>query len=358
MQVLDRGEAADPVLVYGATGYTGRLIVAEAQARGLRPILAGRDRARLQVLADATGLKTRVVDLLDSCGMDAALRQARVVLNCAGPFATTARPLVDACLRRGVHYLDIAAEVKTFVAGAARDGEARSRGIMLMPGVGFDVVPTDCLSAHVVRRMPAAQALAIGLSGLSLLSRGSARTMASQVNEGVWIRRRGQLESVTPGTVQHEFDYGEGPRESLAISWADVVSAYYTTGVPDIAVHFEATAVVVAHETSLRLLRPLVRSQLWKQTLNQLAELLPDGPEAGEREQRRAVVVVEARGPDGRVARSRLTCPEAYSMTARTAVAITRRVLSGDLEVGFQTPARVYGADFVLQFPGVRREDL
>src|SRR6059058_4542054 len=162
-----------PFMVYGASGYTGRLLVEAALSGGLRPILAGRNETTLAPLAERLGLEYRVVRLGDPPTLDAALRKVRVVLHAAGPFSATARPMVDACLRTGTHYLDITGEVRVFEAVAARDAEAKSAGVMLLPGVGFDVVPSDCLAAHMKRRLPDAMDLKLYIGGLANMSRGT-----------------------------------------------------------------------------------------------------------------------------------------------------------------------------------------
>src|SRR6185295_5073039 len=164
-------------MIYGATGYTGRLITRRACALGLRPVLAGRHDGKLAALAAATGLEHRVAHLDDPDALARALDEIAVVVHAAGPFSATARPMVDACLRAGTHYLDIAGEIPVIEALARRDADARARGIMVMPGTGFDVVPSDCLAAHVARRLPGATRLFLGLTGLEFATRGSAKTL-------------------------------------------------------------------------------------------------------------------------------------------------------------------------------------
>ena len=147
------------ILIYGATGYTGKLIAKVAADQGARPILAGRNLAKVNAVARPLGLNARAFDLGDRARMDAAIKSVSVVLNVAGPFSATSRPVAGACLRNRVHYLDITGEIEVFEALAARDAEAKARGVMLLPGVGFDVVPSDCLVAHLKRRLPDANDL-------------------------------------------------------------------------------------------------------------------------------------------------------------------------------------------------------
>jgi short subunit dehydrogenase-like uncharacterized protein len=349
---------SDPLLIYGATGYSGRLITTAAVALGLRPILCGRNEAKLEAAAEPLGLEYRVAGLTEPDCLAAALCGIEVVLHAAGPFSSTSRPMIDACLRAGAHYLDITGEIPVLEDLVRRDADARARRIMVMPAVGFDVVPSDCLAAHVARRLPNASRLAIGLSGLRFATRGSMRTMAEQAGCGVTVRRNGSITSVPPGALARIFDYGAGPRQSLNISWGDVSSAFYTTGVPNIEVYFEATPTLQAMLMASRYLGGILSTAPWQTWLKACTDMLPEGHSEEERAAAVMVIVVEADDGARRRACARLWTPEAYTCTGITAAAIAQRVLNGDLEVGFQTPARVYGPDFVLSLAGVSREDL
>jgi short subunit dehydrogenase-like uncharacterized protein len=342
-------------LLYGATGYTGGLIAREAVRRGARPVLGGRDAVRLARLAAELGLEHRVAPIE---ALAPALAGLGAVVHAAGPFATTAAPVADACLEAGVHYLDLSGEVSAVLAVAERDQAARARGVMLLPSVGFDAVATNCLAAHVAGRLRGACHLAIGIAGLELLSRGSARSSVRQLGRPLCVRRGGALAELPAGSLRRDFDYGRGPSASVGISWVDVVAAWYATGIPDIEAYVEETS-------TLRWLGAMNRGVGWagqlplvNEWMDWQAGLLPPGPSDADRAGRHATVVAEVRDGAGRIARARLVTPEVYGFSAETAVALVARVLGGDLEPGFQTPARVYGPDLVLGFPGVRREDL
>jgi len=349
---------SDPLLIYGATGYSGGLMVGGALARGLRPIVAGRDETKVRGLAERLGLEPRVARLADTAALDAALRGVRVVLHSAGPYYETAAPMVEACLRAGAHYLDIAGEIPVIEALARRHAEARRRGVMIMPSVGFDVVPTDCLAAHVAARLPGARRLVLAISGLRFTSRASAKTAFQHAFDGVRVRRGGQVVLVPWGELHRAFDYGDGPRESIACTWGDVGTAWYTTGIPDVAVYFEATAPLRMLELAGRYFGWFLRTPLWQVWLKAHADALPEGPTEEERGAKGMVVIAEVEDVHGRRVQSRLRTPEAYAVTGVTGPAVAARVLGGDFEPGFQTPARVYGADFILGFPGTAREDL
>ena len=159
------------LLIYGANGYTGKLIVERALARGLKPILSGRNAEAVGQLARAQGLEARPAALDHQRSLDDALDGVTTVLHCAGPFARTANVMATACIRAKAHYLDITGEISVFEMLAQRSAEARRAGVMLLPGAGFDVVPSDCLAAHLKRRLPAATALALAFYGGTGLSR-------------------------------------------------------------------------------------------------------------------------------------------------------------------------------------------
>jgi short subunit dehydrogenase-like uncharacterized protein len=358
----------DPLLVYGATGFTGRLVVDALLARGLRPVLAGRSRPRLEEMSAALDLPHRVGEIDNSNTIASLLTDIDVVLLAAGPFSQTAVPMMSACLEAGVHYLDLTGECKVFDALSHSGRTAVARGCMVMPGCGFDVVATDCLARHVATRLDGASQLAIGISGLNTATRGSLRTIAEQAGQPIVTRRRGSLASVEPGVMRRQFAYGCGDGWSTAVTWGDVVTAFHSTGIPDITVYFEETAPLVAMLTAGRTFGPLLQTGLAQSWLRAHAELFPDGPRtvAGSdfsgtiRGQATdgCTIVAEATTADARLVSSRLKTPDAYSFSAQSAATIAQRALAGDTEAGFQTPARVYGADFVMQFAGVTREDL
>ncbi len=350
---------ANPLVIYGATGYSGRILAHRACERGLRPTLCGRNAAKLETLADSLGLECRVASVADPDALDAAFGGSRAVLNAAGPFSETAAPIVDSCLRTRAHYLDITAEVPVIERLAERDAEARRREIMIMPAIGFDVVATDCLAAHVTRRLPTARRLAIAVTGLSFITRGSAKALIGAVDYGV-ARRGGRLVRIPLGSVERAFDYGDGPRASVNVSLGDVATAYYTTGIPNIETYVDGTPLIRALLSMCRSFGWLLRTAPWQAWLGALADALPENPTPsdGSATHRSMGIVAEVEDDTGRRVRARLRTPEAYIFTGITGVGVLERVLAGDLEVGFQTVARVYGGDFVLDLPQVVREDL
>ncbi len=342
-------------LIYGANGYTGELIAREAVKQGLRPILAGRHHAAISVLAEALGLEYRVVGLDEPQALDAVLREVEVVLHCAGPFAHTAKPMIDACLRTRTHYLDITGEIAVFEAAAARDLDARAAGIMILPGTGFDVVPTDCLALSLKDRLPTATQLTLAYLGLGRTSHGTTVTALENMAAGGMIRRAGKLTPVPTAwkTRWIDFGNGKGPIESVTIPWGDVATAFYSTGIPNIEVYVAFPPATLPWVKVSRYFNWLIGSALVQSFLRNQIEAQPAGPTGAQRARRNSYVWGEVLDDHRNKVSARLTTPNAYTLTTLTAVAIVKKVLDGHSSIGFQTPAWAYGPQLIFEIEGV-----
>lgn len=345
-------------LVYGANGYTGRLIAHEARARGLRPTLAGRNAAEVGALARELGMEHRVVSLDDPAALDTAMKGHGAVIHCAGPFSSTAQPMVDACLRQGAHYLDINGAIGVFEALAARDAEAKAKGITVLPGVGFDVVPTDCLALHLKRRLPSANSLVLAFQARGGISRGTALTTLERIGEPGMVRKGGKLTPLAIGGRTRHVDFGQGPRLAVAIPWGDVSTAWYSTGIPDVEVYLAMSPKAVR---SLRIsgrLTPLLKLSPVKALLGWSIRNRPPGPSDAARASGGTVVMGMVEDSQGKKAVARWRGPDGYTLTAHAALNAVARVLGGGIAPGFQTPSLAFGPDFSLEIAGTSREDL
>jgi short subunit dehydrogenase-like uncharacterized protein len=349
-------ETASDWMIYGANGYTGELIAREAARRGLRPILAGRSAAAIVPLAKDLGLDHRVIALEDATALDAALGAVALVLHCAGPFARTSRPMVEACLRKRVHYLDITGEIEVFEACAARNAVARAAGVTLLPGTGFDVAPSDCLAAHLKSRLPTATHLALGFQVASSISRGTATTMVENIHRGGVVRREGKLTRVPPGYKTRVIDFGRGPVTASTIPWGDVSTAFHSTGIPNVEVYTATNAETRMMMRFARIAGPLLGTPPLQRLLKAAIRRAPRGPSADQRASRRSHLWGEARDA-GRTVVSRLNAPESYALTVQTALAAVGKVRAGGARPGFQTPSLAFGKDFILEIEGVTRTD-
>jgi len=345
------------VLIYGATGYTGRLIAARLRHSRRHLVVAGRTPDRVQALAAELGVAGGVIAIDDAEALDSALDDVDVLINAASPFALTAPALIESCLRTKTHYLDIAGELPVFQNAFLHDEAARGRGIMIMPGAGFGIVASDCLAAHVAALVPNAKYLRIAVRPGSI-SRGSFRSALGVANSPVSIRRNGRMMLLPVGRLQRAFDFGDGERESVAVSWADIFTAYHSTGIRNIEAYFEAgfasralyqLGAGVAGAMQLKPVKALVDA---------LTSAWPEGPSDVRRQSERCVIVAEAEDCWRQVRSARLETPDGYSFTAEAVTAIAKRIMRGDFVSGFQTPARAYGADLALQFRGTNRNEL
>jgi len=375
--------AAGRILIYGATGYTGRLLAREAARRGLDLVLAGRDPEKLDALADALAdetadeiaegraaesgaaptpersFETRAVALGDAAGLADALDDVAAVLHVAGPFSKTALPMVEACLATGTHYLDVTGEIPVFEALARRDGDAKAAGIALLPGVGFDVVPSDCLAVHVAKRVHDPTILRIGLAGLGGgASRGTARTLIEIVAAGGRVRRGGVLAPQALGTLEHRFEIGAGPIRALAFPAADLASAFHSTGIPNVETYVVASGRIARLLRAAGWLAPILRRRVVQDFLSRRIDRLPEGPDDATREGTRALVLAEVTGAAGERAAAMLETPSGYALTQVAAVEAVRRAAAGAITPGFHTPATAFGPDFVLECSDSVRTDL
>jgi short subunit dehydrogenase-like uncharacterized protein len=346
-------------LIYGSYGYTGKLIVEQAVKEGFHPLLAGRDESQLRAQAEPLGLEYRAFDLGDRTALDSALQQVDAVLHCAGPFSLTYKAMIEACLADRKHYVDISGEIEEFEALAKMDEEARKAGIMILPGGGFDVVPSDCLSLYLSRKLPNATKLELNIASVgSGISRGTARSGIENMHRQGRIRRAGKIVSVPNAWRIKQVDFGRGPKPLVSVGWGDVSTAYYSTNIPNIEVYmaFPRPAINLMYMT--RLIGPLLYTRPAKNLLKWLiGKLIPPGPSPERNRDGFSLMIGEV--TDGRQTfRAKQRTPEAYYLTALTSVEIMGRILSGEFKTGFQTPAKSYGEDFILRFPGVTREDL
>lgn len=345
------------LLIYGASGYTGTLVAEHAAARGLQPILAGRTRDKVQPLAHRLGLETRVAAVDDKTALRTLLDGVDVVLNCAGPFSRTAQPMAAACLDTGTHYLDITGEIAVFEAMKALDNRAAAAGILIMSGVGFDVVPSDCLAAHLKRRLPDATDLDLTIVALSALSRGTAKTSVEMLGTGSKIRSNGAIVTVDAGADVKSVEVpGIGTRQAVGIPWGDISTAYTSTGIPNIRTYMSLPPSMVPMMKASNWFKGVWQSGPVQALLKRMIDLQPPGPDETMRSTGRSYLIGTATGPGGTV-RTRLETPEGYRLTMLSAVLIAEKVLNGTAPLGYHTPSTAFGPDLILEIEGTARTD-
>ena len=340
-------------LIYGANGYSGELIAREAAKRGMKPILAGRDREKIEALARELDLPFRVFALHDVAAIRRELEGIAFVLHCAGPFRHTSAPMVEACLAAKCHYLDITGEVPVFEAVMAQHAVAAERGVTLLPGVGFDVVPSDCLAARLAEKLPNATDLVLAFyTPGGILSRGTMKTMVEGLGEGGAIRRDGKIVRVPTLFDVKEIPFSIGSRSAMTIPWGDVSTAFHTTGIPNIRVYYSTSPKRIRRLRWSSAFLPLTRLSIVQRFLQKRADR-QQGPNAAARERGKVYLYGRVSRADGSEVSATMTTPDGYALTVLSSLAIVERFLVEELPHGSFTPARLFGSHFAESLPGV-----
>lgn len=338
-------------MIYGANGYMGDLIAREAKARGLQPILAGRNARALTRLGQELDFEIRIFDLTDPAAIVQQLTGVAAVLHCAGPFSATSQPMLDGCLRTTTHYLDIAGEITVFEAIFHRQEELAQAKIVALPGVGFDVVPTDCLAALLKRQLPDAIHLRLVFaSKYGRSSRGTMKTMIEGIAQGCKMRQDGHIVEVAPKLAQIPF--GEQVLPAIRIPWGDVSAAYYSTGIPTIEFYFGGTRLVKQMQQSYRLRRLIGKGPV-QALLKGIITRTMTGPTEAERESDESLLWGEVTNAAGQQVVLNLRTPEGYNLTKDAAVTAVVTLLERGLPPGAYTPSLAFGPEFVLGLRGV-----
>jgi len=338
-------------LIYGANGYSGELIARESKKRGLTPVLAGRSAERLRPLAQELGFEERVFGLEHAQEITANLAGINLVLHCAGPFSATSAPMIEACLAKGAHYLDITGEIDVFEHAHAKNEEATKAGVVLCPGVGFDVIPTDCIAAVLKKVLPDAERLSLGFDSRSPMSPGTAKTTVEGLPQGGRVRQDGRIVSVPLAHHVRRIDFGDGEKWAMSIPWGDVSTAYYTTGIGNIEVFVPASPRLIAGAKR-------ANSFLWLLRLKPIQAFLKyragrrTGPSQARRDAGATFVWGEAVNGKGDKKTARIKTENGYTVTVNGALAVVDYVLSHDVKGGTYTPATLVGADLLTGLPG------
>lgn len=345
------------ILLYGSYGYTGQLIANECKAKNLSVILVGRNRQALQKQSEATGYPFEVAEINESEKLKKLLREVDLVIHCGGPFRHTAKAMAEACLETKTHYTDITGEYLVFESLAGYDQQAKAAGIMLMPGTGFDVVPSDCLALHLKNKLPTATHLQLAFTMMGGgLSRGTKKSMTEGWPEGGRIRKDGVLTRIELGDKIMDVDFGPFKMKALCIPWGDVSTAWRSTGIPNIEVYSGAPTSQLKMAKSIRYFAWLMKVGWIKNFMLARIDKQAPGPSSEKREKGRSYLWGKVSDSNKSV-EARLETLSGYALTAKTAVLIAEKILQGNFKTGYQTPAMMYGADLILEIADTKRTD-
>lgn len=353
-------------LIYGANGYTGQLIVKQAIQQGLRPVLAGRNHEKISAEAKHFDLDYRIFDINDVTKATEVLNEFVAVIHCAGPFIDTYKQMVAACLAAHTHYLDITGEVEVIEKLSEMNEQAKSAKIMILPGAGFDVVPSDCLAQHLKSRLPDAIDLTLAIStrqesstgGLGI-SRGTAKSMANGLTARTLIRQNGQLVAAPDQLREQQFNFGNHHQIScMLISWGDLASAWWSTRIPNIKTYMSVPKKMISIFNWMNLIKFVFKWDFVQKLIKNKINKMPEGPNIEMRKHSSTLIFGEARNNTGKKVASILKTPNGYDFTAMTSIAIVQKILAAEVPIGFQTPSTAYGKDWVLALPSISRIDI
>ena len=338
------------VLLFGATGYTGRLTAQALSARGISFAIAGRNAAKLEALAERTGRpEIRVAEAGDTAALIRALEGVKVLITCVGPFGEMGDTAVEAALATGTHYIDSTGEGTFIERLIERDGEARDRGIAMAPAMGFDEVPGDVAADLACDGLEKAD-LHITYAIPRTPSLGTLRsTFGIMVSEGPWIEN-GKRRKIRAGeeTRWAPMPPPLGPRRAVAFPLAlghlaplhldlESLRLYTTTG----------TVEGVALRFGLPVLRTILGSPL-KDAFERVAVRGPEGPNEAAREAGKWTVLAEARS-GGEWRNVTLQGNDVYGLTAELLATAAGRMATDGYDVtGVVAPVQAVGRETLL----------
>ncbi|WP_042077372.1 saccharopine dehydrogenase family protein [Acinetobacter nosocomialis] len=339
-------------LIYGANGYTGELIAREAVRQGLKPTLAGRNKAKVEALAQELGLDYKAFGLDNVDAISEQLQGFKLVMHCAGPFSATSKPMMEACIKAGAHYLDITGEIAVFELAQSLKSQAEKADIVLCPGVGFDVIPTDCVAAALKEALPDATHLAIGFDSRTGFSPGTAKTSTEGMAEGGKIRKNGKITTVPLAHYVRTIDFGDGKKSAMSVPWGDVSTAFYTTGIPNIEVFVPAFPKMIFGAKMLNYVRPVLKMNAVQKFIKSRIEKTVVGPNEELRAKVPTYVWGEARNARGEIKTARIQTENAYSLTVNGSLTVVNYLLKNTVKGGTYTPAKLMGYKLVTELPG------
>ncbi len=342
-------------MIYGAYGYTGELLSEEAVRRGYKPILGGRSAEKLSTLANRLNLDQVVIDLKDGQPLINILNDVDLILNAAGPFKYTNEPMVKACLKTGTNYLDITGEIPIFEHNFKYDDQAKTQEIAIISGVGFDVVPTDCMAKYISDKVSNASELEIGIVGIGNPSQGTLKTMLEYLSDGRLIRRNGELIRYGKSNGPRTIHFPDKERNLIPVSWGDLSTGYRTTGIPNITTYMPFSKAM----TSMIKGSKTKNDENWKNNINRLRSWIEKNvhnPDEEARMKGHSYIWAQASNDNGEKKEAWLETMEGYRFTSISGIKTVEKVFELEPK-GALTPALAFGEDFILEFPETKRYD-
>ncbi len=344
------------IIVYGSYGYTGRLIVEECKRKNLEVILSGRNKPALEKQQQETGYSFEVVSIEDSTALENLVAKGKLVIHCGGPFQFTAKAMAAACLKAKIHYTDITGEIGVFESLAKLDAEAKAAGIMMMPGTGFDVVPSDCLAVFLKNQLPSATHLQLAFASLGGgPSRGTKKTSVEGLGMGSAVRVNGKIINIPIHERFQQIDFGDIKMMTACIPWGDVATAYKSTGIPNIEVYMGVTDSMMRNLKLTKYLNWLLKKRWVKNYILRQIDKKTPGPSESRREKSKSVFWGKVWDDNGNEFKATVSTLNGYTLTAKTSVIVAEKILAENFKIGYQTPAMAYGQDLIMEIAETER---
>jgi short subunit dehydrogenase-like uncharacterized protein len=266
--------------------------------------------------------------------------------------------MADLCVETQTHYTDITGEHQVFEMLAAYDAKAKKAGITILPGTGFDVVPSDCLAFYLKSRLPSANHLVLAFkNSQGGMSRGTIRTMLQGIGQGSVVRENGVLVKISLGKRTKEIDFGPFTATCLNIPWGDVSTAWRSTGIPNIEVYMAATKRTISLAKMSSHFDFMFRQAWVKTFLRKKADKRDAGPSPQKRQSSKSILWGNVWDDAGNSVTASLETLNGYTLTAKASVLIAEKILNDNFQTGYHTPATAYGADLILELENTVRKD-
>jgi len=336
-------------MIYGAYGFTGKLISHLAVSEGLKPILSGRNPEKVERLANELGLDYVFFDLKNEEIIEKALRGVYAVLNVAGPFSSTAEKMVEACLKTGTHYLDITGEISVLEKLASKDERAKSVGIAIIPAVGFDVVTTDCLASKLHELLPDANKLELAFRLKDpQMSRGTIKSLLEGMSQGIKVRKNGRIIAIH--SFSREIVFGDKVKNAETFSMGDISTAYRSTGIPNIIVYVSMKKSISYMTRIMNFLSLVPGVTLLSK---KMVDLLPPEPELVKRKGQSLIWGEVSNSSGSHIVGTMELDVDDYSFTVRSSLNAMKILLENVPHAGFYTPSMAFGNDFADQVENI-----
>jgi short subunit dehydrogenase-like uncharacterized protein len=269
--------------------------------------------------------------------------------------------MIEACIATDTHYIDITGEIPVFEMAKRYNDAAKEAGVMLMPGVGFDVVPTDCMALFLKNKLPDATQLQLAFASVGGgLSHGTAITMIMGLGEGGAVRENGKIAAKPLGHkgMWVDFSIKAGIKKKLfvmTIPWGDVATAYFTTGIPNIETYTGISPTIYKLLKLQVAFNWLLKSAFIRRFAAKQINAKPAGPSDEARSKSNSRIWGKVQNSTGKTVIATMKVKDGYSLTAHSSLLIAQKILAGNFKAGYQTPAAVYGEDLILEVPDTKR---